>query len=213
MRSTILVSAFGPRRVGFTALRNRGRRDRSQGFGRGGNRMEIEVFRRWELPHSPSENFDVPQPTYFAPDLDSFCLLDGLSLTVTGQQVQRDRAILECRLAEDDLWCRDCSGEGVSRGTVFRRLTHLPLGWRPTTLKVRVRRYRCSSCSRVCRKDTTKATVPRTKLSRRAVLWALKSVEVVHRQRRRRTDCLLTGRQRRRARRRAPAADRGPPPI
>ena len=118
----------------------------------------------------------MPKPTFTSSDLNSFCLLDGLGLTVTGQQVRRDRAILECRLSEDDPWCRDCGGEGVSRGTVVRKLAHLPLGWRPTTLWVRVRRYRCADCARLWRQDTSQAAAPRAKLSRHAVLWALKSV-------------------------------------
>lgn len=118
----------------------------------------------------------MPQPTFTSPDLDSFCLLDRLGLTVTGQQIRHDRAILECRLTEDDPWCQACGGEAVPRGTVVRRLAHLPLGWRPTTLWLRVRRYRCSDCARLWRRDTTEAAAPRAKLSRHAVLWALKSV-------------------------------------
>ena len=120
----------------------------------------------------------MPQPTFTSPDINSFCLLNGLGLRVTGQQIRRDRAILECRLAEDDRWCRDCGGEGVPRGTVVRKLAHLPLGWRPTTLWVRVRRYRCGDCARVWRQDTSLAAAPRAKLSRHAVLWALKSVVI-----------------------------------
>ncbi|MDS2173448.1 ISL3 family transposase [Nesterenkonia sp. CL21] len=120
----------------------------------------------------------MPQPTFTAPDLDSFCLLDDLGLRVTGQQIHHDRAILECRLTQDDPWCRDCGGEGAARGTVVRKLAHLPLGWWPTTLWVRVRRYRCADCARVWRQDTSTAAAPRAKLSRHAVLWALKSVVI-----------------------------------
>ena len=120
----------------------------------------------------------MPKPTFTLPDLNSFCLIDGLGLRVTGQQIRRDRAVLECRVAEDDRWCRDCGGEGVLRGTVVRKLAHLPLGWRPTTLWVRVRRYRCTDCARVWRQDTSTAAAPRAKLSRHAVLWALKSVVI-----------------------------------
>jgi hypothetical protein len=32
---------------------------------------------------------------------------------------------------------------------VARRLAHEPFGWRPATLLIRVRRYRCSACRRV----------------------------------------------------------------
>ncbi|TLP71105.1 transposase family protein [Nesterenkonia sphaerica] len=99
----------------------------------------------------------MPKPAFVSPDLDSFCLLDGLGLTVTGQHIRRDRAILECGVTVDDPWCRSCRGRGIPRGTVVRRLAHLPLGWRPTTLWVRVLRYRCSDCARVWRQDTSKA--------------------------------------------------------
>src|SRR5690606_40617811 len=58
-----------------------------------------------------------------------------------------------CRVVEDDGWCRRCGCEGVPRDTVIRRLAHEPLGWRPTTLEVTVRRYRCIGCGHVWRQD------------------------------------------------------------
>jgi transposase len=61
---------------------------------------------------------------------------------------------------------------------VNRRLAHVPLGWRPTILEVRVRRYQCTGCGHVWRQDTGQAAQSRSKLSRHAVLWALKSVVV-----------------------------------
>jgi len=57
-------------------------------------------------------------------------------------------------------------------------LAHVPLGWRPTTLAVRVRRYACTGCGHVWRQDTTAAAGPRSKLSVHAVLWALRAVVV-----------------------------------
>ena len=87
-----------------------------------------------------------------------------------------DYAVLRCRVLEPDVWCHECGARGVPRDTVLRRLAHVPLGWRPTILQVRVRRYRCSGCEHVWRQDTTAAAAPRAKLSRHAVLWALKSV-------------------------------------
>lgn len=116
--------------------------------------------------------------TFAAPDLDSFCLLDELELTAVGQRLEPDRAVLECRVRESDPWCRDCGAAGLPRDTVVRKLAHVPLGWRPTTLWVRVRRYRCPDCARVWRQDTTSAAAPKAKLSRHAVLWALKSVVI-----------------------------------
>jgi transposase len=112
------------------------------------------------------------------PDLDSFCLLDRLGLSAIGQQVHDDHAVLECRVLESDDWCHRCGCRGVARDTVIRRLAHVPLGWRPTILRVRVRRYRCTGCGHVWRQDTSKAAAPRAKLSRHAVLWALKSLVI-----------------------------------
>ena len=66
------------------------------------------------------------------------------------------------------------------RGTVVRRLAHEPLGWRPTTLEVTVRRYWCAECGHVWRQDTSCAAQPRTKLSRRALTWALQGIVVGH---------------------------------
>ena len=124
------------------------------------------------------KDLDVANPTFAIPDIDSFCLVDQLGLTITGQHLEERRAVLECRVLQHDPWCRDCGAEGVSIGTVVRQLAHVPLGWRPTTLLVRVRRYRCADCSRVWRQDTNCAAAPRAKLSRHAVLWALKSLVI-----------------------------------
>ncbi|MFV2145206.1 transposase family protein, partial [Isoptericola sp. G70] len=108
--------------------------------------------------------------TFCTPDLTTFCRLDELGLVVVGQHLEPDRAVLECRVVarDDDAFCRQCGAEGTPRGTVSRRLAHEPFGWRPTTLLVRVRRYRCESCGRVWRQDTTAAADPRAKLSRAA---------------------------------------------
>jgi transposase len=54
------------------------------------------------------------------------------------------------------------------------------MGWRPTTLLVRVRRYRCGGCGHVWRQDTTKVAEPRAKLSRRGLRWALTGIVCQH---------------------------------
>ena len=77
-------------------------------------------------------------------------------------------------------WCRRCGCQGAARDTVTRRLAHEPLGWRPTTLLVTVRRYRCTGCGHVWRQDTRKAAEPRAKLSRRGLRWALEGLVVAH---------------------------------
>ena len=57
--------------------------------------------------------------------------------------------------------------------TPSRRLAHEPLGWRPTTLLLTIRRYRCTGCGHVWRQDTSRAAGPRAKLTRTARRWAL----------------------------------------
>ena len=61
-----------------------------------------------------------------------------------------------------------------------RQLAHEPLGWRPTTLLVTIRRYRCTGCGHVWRQDTSLAAEPRAKLSRRGLRWALEGIVVAH---------------------------------
>ncbi|MDF9751486.1 transposase [Arthrobacter sp. ES3-54] len=103
----------------------------------------------------------TPGAGFACPDLTVFCRLDELGLEVTGQRFEPDRAVLVCRVVEpdgsDERWCRRCGCEGSPRDTVIRRLAHEPLGWRPTTLVVTIRRYRCSGCGHVWRQDTSLA--------------------------------------------------------
>nr|WP_221187059.1 ISL3 family transposase [Pseudoclavibacter helvolus] len=112
--------------------------------------------------------------------MTTFCRLDELGLQAVGQRLEPDRAVIECRAVEADPWCRGCGAEGVIRDTVIRRLAHEPFGHRPTTLQVRVRRYRCDHCKRTWRQDMSKASSPRTKISRSGVRWALEALVVDH---------------------------------
>lgn len=100
--------------------------------------------------------------TFAAPDLTTFCRLDELGLEAVGQHLEPDRAVLQCRVVEEDRWCQGCGAEGVPRDTATRRLAHEPFGHRPTTLLLRVRRYRCTGCGRTWRQDTGKAAPPRS---------------------------------------------------
>ena len=122
----------------------------------------------------------TPDASFGCPDLTVFCRLDELGLVVTGQRLDPDRAVLACRVVDPDEWCHRCGCQGVPRGTVVRRLAHEPFGWRPTSLHVTVRRYRCSECRHVWRQDTTRAAEPRAKLSRRGLRWALQGLVVQH---------------------------------
>ena len=118
--------------------------------------------------------------TFDRPDLSAFTRLDDLGLEVTGQRIWPDHAVLACRIAGEDRWCRRCGCQGQSRDTVIRRPAHEPYGWRPTILHVSVRRYRCKTCAHVWRQDMSQAAAPRAKLSRAAVRWALTGVVVHH---------------------------------
>jgi transposase len=118
--------------------------------------------------------------TFAEPDVTTFARLDGLGLRVVGQFLEPDRAILECRVVDDDQRCRRCGELGRPRDTTTRRLAHEPLGWRPTVLLVTIRRYRCDGCGHVWRQDTSRAALPRARLSRGALRWALEGIVCQH---------------------------------
>src|SRR5690606_13043413 len=90
------------------------------------------------------------------------------------------RAVIECRIPEPDRWCRTCGAEAVPRDTVARELAHEPFGHRPTTLLLRVRRYRCDHCDHVWRQDATAAAEPGATLSRGGMRWALEALVLDH---------------------------------
>ena len=118
--------------------------------------------------------------TFVGPDLTTFCRLGELGLEVIGQRLEPKRAVLSCRVVESDSWCSRCGCEGRVRDTVVRQLAHEPFGWRPTTLVITIRRYRCADCGHVWRQDTSRAAEPRAKLSRRALRWALEALVIGH---------------------------------
>ena len=63
--------------------------------------------------------------------------------------------------------------------TTFLGLDALKLtavGWRPTQLVVRVRRFVCTHCRRVWRQDTSSLAEPRARLTRSAVEWGLRAL-------------------------------------
>jgi len=130
------------------------------------------------------EDLDVLDATreagFACPDLTVFCRLDELGLEATGQRLEPERAVLACRVVEPDEWCRRCGCQGTPRDTVVRRLAHEPFGWRPTTLEITLRRYHCTGCGHLWRRDTSRAAEPRAKLSRRALRWALEGIVVQH---------------------------------
>jgi len=120
----------------------------------------------------------VPETTFTGPDLTTFLGLDALGLTAVGQYLTAKRAVIECRMpiGFEDPFCRACGAQGVSRGTVARHLAHVPVGWRPTQLVVRLRRFACTHCRRVWRQDTSSLAEPRARLTRSAVEWGLRAL-------------------------------------
>jgi len=122
----------------------------------------------------------VPDATFACPDLTTFARLDDLGLVVVGQRLEPGRAVLACRVVAADRWCARCGCEGAPRGSVVRLLAHEPLGWRPTTLHIRVRVYRCPDCGHVWRQDTSAAAPARAKISRRGIRWALAGIVCQH---------------------------------
>ncbi|WP_193084328.1 ISL3 family transposase [Brevibacterium aurantiacum] len=122
----------------------------------------------------------MDKPTFSTPDLTTFCRLDALDLTCIGQHITAHKAILKCRPNTTDEWCRRCSGHGDIRDTVVRRLAHEPFGHRPTTLHIRLRRYKCIECGHVWRQDTTTAAPARAKISRAGLDWALRALVIDH---------------------------------
>ena len=122
----------------------------------------------------------MPNATFDDPDLTTFTRLEELGLVAVGQRLTAERAVLECRLAEEDPWCRACGARATSRGTIARSLAHEPFGHRPTTLLLRIRRYRCDHCGNRWREDTSTAAPGRAKLSLGGVRWALHALVVDH---------------------------------
>ena len=118
--------------------------------------------------------------TFSTPDLTTFARLDMLGLQVTGQFLEPDGAVLTCRVVARDDRCERCGELGRPRDSTTRRLAHEPFGWRPTILLVTVRRYRCESCGRVWRQDTSAAAEPRARLSRGGLRWALTALVCQH---------------------------------
>ena len=73
----------------------------------------------------------MPETTFACPDLTTFLGLDALGLTAVGQHLTAKHAVIECRMpiGFEDPFCKACGAQGVSRGTVVRRLAHVPVGW------------------------------------------------------------------------------------
>ena len=120
----------------------------------------------------------MSETTFSRPDLTTFLGLEALGLTAVGQFLTAERAVIECRMpiGLEDPFCKVCGAQGVARGTVARRLAHVPVGWRPTGPVVRVRRFACRHCRRAWRQDTNRLAEPRARLTHQAVDWGLRAL-------------------------------------
>ncbi|AOG27549.1 ISL3 family transposase [Cutibacterium avidum] len=116
--------------------------------------------------------------TFCRPDLTTFLGLADLGLEAIGLRLEAGRAVIECVPISDDSWCHRCGCRGVRHGVVDRWLAHIPLGWRPTMLLVRLPRYRCRGCGCCWRHDLELAAGPRAKMTRAAVCWGLEALVV-----------------------------------
>ena len=127
-----------------------------------------------------TRDLDVPETTFTGPDLTTFLGLDALGLTAVGQYLTAERAVIECRMpiGFEDPFCKACGAQGQARGTVARSLAHVPVGWRPTQLVVRLRRFGCTRCHRVWRQDTSTLAEPRARLTHAAVEWGLRALSL-----------------------------------
>ena len=121
-----------------------------------------------------------PAAGFTRADLTTFCRRGEPGLEVTGQRPEPGRAVLACRVPGPGQWCRRRGCEGLVRDTVIRQLAREPPGWRPATLAVTIRRYRCAGCPHVWRQDTTLAAGPRAKLPRRGLRRALEAIVARH---------------------------------
>ena len=97
---------------------------------------------------------------------------------MTAQRVEPDHTVLTCVPTTPPTPCPGCGDAGTRHDTVVRRVAHVPFGWKPTLLRVLVPRYRCAGCRRTWRHDLSAAVAERGKLSRDAVMMAVKSVVI-----------------------------------
>ena len=115
----------------------------------------------------------MPNATFSAPDMTTYCGLEELGLVAVGMRCQGGGFVLKCRAANPARLCPGCGRPGYSLGSRTRRLAHEPRGHQPTTLAVYVGRYHCRACSRSWCDDISQAAPPRAKLSCGALRWGL----------------------------------------
>ena len=95
-----------------------------------------------------------------------------------GQHLTAKRAVIECRMpiGFEDPFCNACGAQGQARGTVARRLAHVPVGLRPTHLLVRLRRFACPTAAECGDRTRAALAQPWAQLTRSAVDWGLRTL-------------------------------------
>ncbi len=79
----------------------------------------------------PSRSCD---PTFVTPEVTMLCGPGEPGLQAVVWLLVPGRAMIDCRVGDDDPWCRWHRVEGSPRDTVARLLSHEPSGRRPTKL-------------------------------------------------------------------------------
>lgn len=134
------------------------------------------------IQKGPGVSYCIVRAGFTAPDLEQFCGLDQIGLRVRAQQIDAALAVLQCDLqvAPGEQFCSCCGAQGLKRGTLRRRFYHVPFGFRPTLLVVRLFRWRCQACGRVWSQDTTRIATARAKLTHDAIAWGLRALVGEH---------------------------------
>ena len=112
------------------------------------------------------------------PSLDTTLRLDELGLTAIGQHHTDRHLTMLCLITDANADCPECQQPGRVRSTRIRRLVSPPIWLTAVTLAIRIRTYVCPSCERRWSQSQSKAGVGRSKLSRPARLWAVRSVVI-----------------------------------
>lgn len=102
-----------------------------------------------------------------------FCRLDKLGISVVSQKTTPQQVMLNCEIPRDDGFCEKCHTAAEPLGTRSRKVTHLPCGWRPVRLNLRVPRWGCEACNRQWLQNTDHIAKPRCTLTVDAAHYAL----------------------------------------
>lgn len=111
---------------------------------------------------------------------DTICRTAELGLTITGAADAGSRTIIECQALDPINACPQCRHAGVFRDHTIRTLTDLPIVGFPTTLKVRLPRYRCTNdcCDQKYFQAGLACACDHTKVTDRVTRWILQRLAI-----------------------------------